>query len=144
MLNMDTWVTPNHFSVENFEQFGDMSPADEFDLVAPILVYFQADLRKKAAARKAIMALKKLGHPMVEAGSTTEFLLNAPTGLGDRYNALMMKLVHDLRSDAEAYIDEQGAFGFRVPGDSTMLGGDASGLFAFYMDAQAVKERVEM
>lgn len=144
MLNMDTWVTPNHFSVEAFEQFNGLTPADEFNLVAPILVYFQADLEKKAAAKSAILKLKKLGHPMVEAGSTTEFLITAPVGLVDRYNALMMKLVHDLRPDAEAYIDEYGAFGFRVPGDSTMLGGDASGLFAFYLDAQAVKERVEM
>lgn len=144
MLNMDNWVTPNHFSVEDFEQFDKLSPADEFDLVAPILVYFQADLNRRAGAKSAILKLKKLGHPMVEAGSTTEFLITAPAGLSNRYNALMMKLVHDLRPDAEAYIDEYGAFGFRVPGDSTMLGGDVSGLFAFYLNAQAVKERVEM
>lgn len=144
MLNMDNWVTPNHFSVKDFEQFGSMSPADEFNLVAPILVYFQADMRRRASAKSAILKLKKLGHPMVEAGSTTEFLISPPAGLTDRYNALMMKLVHDLCPDAEAYVDEQGAFGFRVPGDSTMLSGDASGHFAFYLDAQAVKERVEM
>jgi hypothetical protein len=144
MLNMDNWVTPNHFSVEEFEQFGNLTPAAEFDLVAPILVYFQADSRKKTAARAAIGKLKKLEHPLVESGTTAELLDTQPSGLVNRYNALMMKLVSDLRSDAESYIDTHGAFAFRVPGDSTMLSGDASGLFAFYMDAQAVKNRVEM
>jgi hypothetical protein len=141
---MDETVTPNHFSVEDFEQFNDLTAAQEFDLVAPLLVYFRADMRKKAEARAALVKLRSLNHPMVDTGSVTERLMLEPVGLPERYNALMMKLVSEHRPEAEAYIDTYGAYGFKVPGDPTLLCGDASGFFAFYMDAKSVQERLEM
>lgn len=141
---MDNVVTPNHFSVEDFEQFQGLTPSQEFDLVAPVMVYFRADLRRKAEARKALERLRALSYPMVDTGSLTERLMYEPIGLVERYNALMMKLVKDARPDAEAYIDTHGAFGFRVPGDETLLMGDASGAFAYAMSTAAIRDRLAL
>lgn len=142
MLNMDQWITPNHFSVSEFEEFSKLKPAEEFNLIAPITVYFRADLMYKPEARKALKELKKLGHPLVEGKTIAEMLEDQPDGLINRYNALMMYLVSEAEPDAEAYIDEMGAFGFRINGKSNVLAGDASGMFAFYLQSSLVTDRI--
>lgn len=141
MLNMDKWVTPNHFKVGDFEKFEALTPDEEFDLIAPITVYFQADLCVKKAARVALRKLKSLKHPLVEGESVEELLETEPTGLVNRYNALIMAIVNDTAPDADAYIDEYGAFGFNIGDDSCALMGDKSGIFAFYLSAKLVRER---
>lgn len=142
MLNMDGWVTPNHFKAAQFEEFAGLSPSAEFDLIAPVLVYFRADLRYKAKARAALTKLKKLAHPLTDDASVTEMLETAPAGLVNRYNALMMKIVDDETGDAEPHIDSYGAFGFRHGGSDCVLMGDVDGLFAFYVGAAAVRQRL--
>jgi hypothetical protein len=142
MLNMESWVTPNHFKAAQFEAFAGLSPAEEFDLVAPVLVYYRADVRYKPKARGALKKLKKLAHPLTEDKSVAELLDTAPDGLVNRYNALMMKIVADEAGDAEPRIDIYGAFGFRYGGDDNVLMGDVDGLFAFYGGADAVKKRL--
>lgn len=141
MLNLETYVTPNHFNAENFEQFGALSASAEFDLIAPILVYFHADLNYRAEARTALLKLKKLKHPMVDGLSVTEMLETAPKGLVNRYNALVIKVVNDLEPTSESYIDAYGAFGFRLGENDGILMGDSSGLFAFYLSSKAIAER---
>ena len=144
-LNMDGWVTPNHFNVADFEKFGSLTARQEFDLIAPIAVYHMADLKYKSQARAALQQLKKLGHPLVADKSVSEILEDnsAPDGLGNRYNALMMAIVEEVAPGTESYIDEYGSFGFRIGDDDSVLMGDASGIFAYYMNANAVVERVE-
>lgn len=142
MLNMDSWVTPNHFNAAQFEEFAGLSPSAEFDLIAPVLVYFRADIRYKSKARAALATLKKMAHPLTEDASIVEMLETAPDGLVNRYNALMMKIVDDETRDAEPHIDSCGAFGFRYGGNDCVLMGDVDGLFAFYVGAEAVKQRL--
>ncbi|MBC8738491.1 hypothetical protein F6X40_17090 [Paraburkholderia sp. UCT31] len=141
-LNLDSCVTPNHFSIEDFEEFPGLAPADEFDLVAPIAVYFFADLKLRPQAQAAIQKLKKLRHPLVEDRNVNDLLETTPDGLESRYNALMMKLVADACPEAQSYIDGYGAFGFRIGHDDTALMGDSQGFFAFYLTADAVKHRI--
>jgi hypothetical protein len=143
MLNMETWVTPNHFAINEFEEFRGLTPDQEFDCIGPVTVYFKADLQYKAQARKGLQQLKKLAHPLVEDRPLSEMLETQPTGLINRYNALIMAIVEDEAPGSEAFIDGQGAFGFRLPGSRTeFLNGDASGLFGFYLDAAALRQRV--
>lgn len=52
-LNMTDWVTPNHWNTSHFEAFNGLYPKREFALIAPVLIYFQADLRRKEKARAA-------------------------------------------------------------------------------------------
>jgi hypothetical protein len=141
MLNMDTWVTPNHFDVANFQPFAAMAPDAEFDLVAPVLVYFQADLRYKPRARAALKKLQRLKHPLVADQTLADLLETTPEGLANRYNALVMHIVKDEAADAEPYIDQHGAFGFRHGDDACAMMGDASGFFGFYLSAAAVRQR---
>ena len=133
---------PNLFKVTNFENFANFKAKDEFDLIAPVMVYFQADLQYKPEARTALQKLKALKHPLVAGKKLGELLKDEPSGLVNRYNALMMKLVEEQAPDAEAYIDTCGAFGFRYQGDSGVLCGDKSGMFAFYLSANAVQGRL--
>lgn len=144
-LNMDGWVTPNHFNVADFEKFGPLSARQEFDLIAPITVYYEADLQYKSQARAALQQLKKLGHPVVADKPISDILEDnrTPDGLVNRYNALMMAIVEEVAPGTESYIDEYGSFGFRIGNDDNVLMGDASSMFACYMNANAVVERVE-
>lgn len=142
--NLDDYVTPNHFCVEQFEQFNGLSIDQEFDLVAPVVIFLQADSTYSAKARTALKKLKTLGHPLLDGVNVAD-VLKTGDGMGDagnRYNALMMALVDSVMPGTDSYIDSHGAFSFRVPGDSTLLSGDASGTFAFYLSAQAVRERL--
>lgn len=41
------------------------------------------------------------------------------------------------------WLKATGAFSFKVEGDANVLMGDASGLFAFYDNAAAVRERLK-
>lgn len=144
MLNMTGWVTPNHFDVSNFEEFQALSPAQEFDLIAPIMIYFGADLNYCDKAKLAAKELKRLKHPFMEDISVKE-LINSnvtPEGLENRYNALVMKLVDEQSPEAEAYIDSCGAFGFKLDDDSGVLMGDNSGMFAFHASAKSIENRL--
>jgi hypothetical protein len=141
MLNLNTWVTPNHFDVADFQPFSALTPDAEFDLVAPVLVYFRADMRFKPQARAALKKLKALKHPLVSDQTLADLLETAPMGLDNRYNALVMHIVKSVAADAKPYIDEYGAFGFHHGDDSCVLMGDASGFFGFHMCAETVRQR---
>lgn len=141
MLNMTDEVTPNHFSAANFIPFNALSPAEEFDMVAPVMAFFFADLRLRPKAILGFKALKKAKHPLVEGLTVKELLETAPGGLVNRYNALVMQLVSEVAPSAEPYIDKYGAFGFRYNGQDGVLCGDASGMFDFYMSSAAIQKR---
>ena len=142
--NLDDYVTPNHFSVEQFASFKGLSVDEEFDLVAPVVIFLEADSQYRAKARVALKKLKALGHPLLDEVNVAS-VINTGSGMDaarGRYNALMMVLVDSVIPGIDSYIDAHGGFSFRVPDDSTLLSGDASGLFAFYESAQAVRERL--
>lgn len=68
---------------------------------------------------------------------------NTPDHFVGRYNALMMAIVHQkMGDDAVPYIDEYGAFAFRVHREKDVLSGGDCGTFAFYEKASAVHERL--
>lgn len=142
MLNMDTWVTPNHFHVRDFETFGSLTPDAEFDLVAPVLAYFQADNRLRDKARAALKELMALQHPLVADQSLGAMLQAMPEGLDNRYNALMMAIVEDAAPGTASRIDTWGAFAFVIGTDTNVLCGDAAGFFAFCLKASDVRKRV--
>lgn len=143
MLNLDQWITPNHFSVSEFEAFEKLTPREEFDLIAPVAIYFFADLMYKPKARKALKKLKALAHPMTTDLTVDGMLEDAPDGLKSRYNALMMAVVDEVVPGVESYIDEYGAFGFKIGDNSCAFMGDAYGFFAFYADSEGVVKYAE-
>jgi len=136
---------PSAYTLANFISFPGLTPEAEFDLIAPVAIYFLADLLYKEKARKALTQLKRLHHPLFSDNSvnTTLEMTSTPAGLTERYNALLAQLVLQEAPSAEAYVDEWGAFSFRVPGDTTLLSGDSSGVFAFYLKADLLKQRVQ-
>lgn len=138
-------VTPNHFSAADFVAFPGLSLDQEFDLIAPVLVYFFCDSSRKAAARKALTKLNTLGHPMMDGKSVSEIMQETSTlkGLHSRYNGLMMAIAESQVEGIESYIDPYGAYSFKVDGDDHVLMGDAYGLFAFYENAAAVRVRLD-
>jgi hypothetical protein len=141
-LNLDDEVTPNHFKVEQFEAFPGLTVDEEFDLVALICIYYHASLDFKAKAREALKTLRKLKHPLVADKTIDEMLETAPEGLVNRYNALLTAIVNDEAPQAQARIDEWGAYGFNLGDETRVLMGDASGFFAFYVAAALVRKRI--
>ena len=139
--NLNQTITPNHFDVRDFEPFDGLAPDQEFALVAAVFIYHDTDVRLKSRAQQAYRQLKRLGHPL--AGGSN---VDTDVDVGDfrgRYNALMMVIAEREVPDIESYIDKYGAFSFRVPGDESVLCGDASRTFAYYLDAESVRERLQ-
>ena len=143
-LNLGDHVTPNHWSTASFEKFETLSMDAEFDLIAPLLVFFRADCSLRTKARAASLALKKAGHPVMEGQSVRDAIKDEPDGLIARYNALVMAIVEEENPSAEAYIDSYGAFCYRLGDDQTIAAGDAMSLFGFYLDADALRARVNL
>ena len=141
-LNMEGTVTPNHFKVSDFDEFPGLTPAQEFELIAPVAVYYWADSRERPKALTALKALIAHEHPIVEDRTLHELLDACPDGVGNRYNALVMKLVAEVAPGAESYIDSYGAYGFRIGDDSTVAMGDACNFFGWYLSANALQQRV--
>lgn len=127
-----------------FEPFGSLTAEQEFDLLAPVVVYFLADLGYRAKARAGMTALKKQGYALFEEDSVANYLASTstPDGIVNRYNMLMNQLVRTQEPQARPFRDEWGAFGFQVKDDPTMLSGDIAGCFALYLTARLVRARV--
>ena len=152
--NFNDYVAPGHFNIEGFELCPGFSIDEEFDLLAPMYIYFAADSSRKAAAHRGLKELQRLKHPLVETleaqgfqGATlVEDVLArdyTPDHLEARYNALMFALAESVIPGVESYIDPHGAYSFRHNGDITLLAGDASGAFGFYETAKAVRSRLK-
>jgi len=143
-LNLQDFVAPGIWSPQQFEAFSRMSIEEEFDAIAPLFIYFEADAARKKEAREAAGRLAAVEHPVLAGMSAQEVVEAArtPSGLAARYNALLWVLVERQIPECEAYIDEHGAYAFRVPGDETLLAGDASGTFAYYASAKELKKRL--
>lgn len=145
-LNMDDWVTPNHWSVERFEHCCVLDPKAEFALIAPVFIYFEADAQWTDRARAALKKLRKAKHPMIQnIDQSVEAILrmrSTPDGLTNRYNALVMWLAEEVHSGIESYIDEWGAFAFKVGDDHAVLAGDSPGHFAFFDTFNYLQDRI--
>ena len=145
-LNMEDWVTPNHWNIERFEHCCALDPKTEFALIAPVLIYFEADARWTDRARAALKKLRKAKHPLIEnIDQSVEAILrmrSTPDGLTNRYNALVMWLADKVHSGIESYIDEWGAFAFKVGSDHAVLAGDSPGHFAFFHTFQYLQDRI--
>lgn len=138
------YVTPNHFSAADFTEITGFTLDKEFNLIAPVMIYFEADCARKEQARKALIQLKRLRHPLMDDVTTGEVMAErfTPDGLQSRYNGLMMAIAASEVETAESYIDSYGAFSFRVGADANVLMGDSPGAFAMYDNATAVRERL--
>lgn len=127
-----------------------LTPA-ALDDVAPIAIYFFADLARKKQAEDAVRRLKAQAHPVL-AGADGEM----PRGmklrdLEERHDksgfnllyqhAMATELARHLdASDWKIQIDQHGAFEIERNGE-TAFSGDADGWFAWYGDAAAVEAR---
>ena len=138
------YVTPNHFSAADFTEIIGFTLDKEFNLIAPVMVFFEADCAQKEPARKALIQLKRLKHPLMDGLTVSEVMAerSTPADLHSRYNGLMMAIAASEIETAECYIDPYGAFSFRVGDDANVLMGDSSGTFAMYNNAAAVRERL--
>lgn len=142
-LNMNEWVTPNHWTVAQFEHFSNMDPKDEFALIAPVLIYFEADARWTQKARSALKKLKTAQHPLIDQPIAAILKMSTtPDGLINRYNALVMALADEVHPGIQSRIEAYGAFAFVIGDDKNVLCGDASGLFAFFDSFSHLQERI--
>lgn len=145
-LNMDEYVSPNHWSVQRFEAFQGMDPKREFALVAPVLIYFAADLRWKERARTALQKMRTVKHPFfksLEQPVNTILEMKAtPEGLTSRYNALVMWMANEVCPGIESRIDGYGAFAFQVGKDPDVLSGCSAGYFGFFDNFEHLQERL--
>lgn len=145
-LNMDDYVTPNHWGVERFESCCALDPKEEFELIAPVLIFFEVDASRKERAHAALTKLHRARHPLLEqTGQAVASILRqstTPDGLINRYNALVMWLADEVQPGIESYIDEWGAYAFRIGRDDTILAGDARGMFAFFDSFSHLQERI--
>jgi hypothetical protein len=145
-LNMDDYVAPHHWSVKQFEHCDGLDPKREFELIAPVLIYFSVDATTQDNARTALSKLRKAKHPLFESsGHTVQAILQltrTPEGLINRYNALVMWLAEEVQPDIESYIDKWGAYAFKIGQDNNILAGDASGVFAYFRTFSHLQDRI--
>lgn len=145
-LNMTDWVTPNHWNASRFEAFAGLDPKREFALIAPVLIYFQADLGWKDKARASLKLLRTAKHPLfTDIEQPVESILSmrhTPDGLINRYNALVMSMAEDVQPGIKTLIDQYGAFSFSIGSDQNVLSGCAAGLFAFFDSFDYLRDRI--
>jgi len=140
-----------------------------FDLVAPVTIYLKTDVRFEKQARDAVKQLAKMSmvDETLEANLFTTagmdgFDLKAISqgkgnwdrlcekltwGFPEVYNSLLADLAEDslLGEGGEGYtfeLDDYGAYGYTNGSENFPFNGDEAGMFAFYTNAEAVKERV--
>ena len=146
-LNMDDYVSPNHWNIGQFEAFKGIDPKQEFELIAPVLIYFAADSTWTEKARAALKKLRLAKHPLFTSlEQPVASILNmrqTPDGLVSRYNALVMWLADDVHPGIESRIDEWGAYAFTVGQDTNVLSGCSSGLFAFFDSFEYMRTRIQ-
>lgn len=129
-----------------------LTPAP-FDDIAPIAIYFWADLAYKPLALKAIGHLRSSRHPVIAAfqdddAKTPPKVLSAMSDHPDRW--LLMLLYKDaLCREISRHIDQgswevrrdtDGSLGI-VGNDEAAFGGEYDDRFAWYASAQAVAQR---
>lgn len=120
--------------------------AKAFDVVAPILIYHDADIKFRSKAMKAFRTLKKTlpeQHFLVEGVDHVDDIW--PGTLLDVYNGLLAEHVEDRFADhgvdAKFVVDSYGGFGYRVK-DESLFTGDGRSVFAYYETAALVDERL--
>lgn len=146
-LNMNEYVAPLHWSIENFEFCRGLDPKAEFELIAPVMIYFEADSRWADKARAALKKLRAAKHPLfADLEQSVEAIMKmrqTPDQIINRYNALVMWLADEVRPEIVSYIDKWGAYAFTVGQDATVLAGDASGTFAFFDSFSHLEKRIQ-
>lgn len=149
-MTLFPYVTPHHFSAEDFTELCGLSLDAEFDLIAPVVIYFEADCSKqrRRAATTALTALQGCGHPIANELERPQVVVEqrrTPEHFVDRYNALVIAIADEATNgSAEATIDAYGAFEFRIGTSTGVLSGSASGTFAYYCNAAALRERLAL
>jgi hypothetical protein len=144
MLNMTDNVHPYHWDAQKFEAFIDLAPENEFDLIAPVAIYFLADDRLKARAQQAWKQLRKLKHPVSEGCTPKEMVESRlpPDGIHKRYKALFMHLCKQGWPDATFDQDPWGALVVTSVEHDDTSSGDAQGQFPWFTSAEALKQRL--
>lgn len=136
---MEMLVMPHNTEPSEVESLNGFSLDQEFDLLAPIVIMFDADLMYAKQAKEALVELKRRSHPLFIDRTVDDVMRNTmtPDGLINRYNELFIAIVGEERPDLKASIDEWGAFGY-APGFFS----DGTRIFPYYLHAAAVRERV--
>lgn len=147
MLNTDKVIHPWHWDVSQFEECPGLSPSKEFDLIAPIAIFFYANMSFSQEANKAWKQLKKIKHPIaVEMGDVRFLKITDAPRVFDRYKALFMRLAKDLWPDAVFDQDYYGALSVQNPSsvDKDQLSGDAHGQFPWFLSFQKMQNRFSL
>lgn len=148
MYNMTDYVHPFHWNVEDFEALPGLSPEQEFDAIAPVAIYFAADVCYKEKARGAWNKLKAANHPVVADMTAQEMLQerSAPEGINERYNALFMYLCCQTWTSAVFDQDRWGALTVAESGDrdAKQLAGACHGQFPWYATSSMLKTRLQI
>jgi hypothetical protein len=105
---------------------------------------FEADSSTRVQALTGARILAARKHPLLADIRPTELLekTHTPLGLHERYTALLWAIADEVLPGIAAHIDEYGAYVFRFKADSSLLAGDASGTFAYYAYAAALRKRL--
>lgn len=132
-------VLPYNTEPSDVESLDGYTLDEEFDLLAPIVIMFDADLMYAKQAKAALAKLKRRHHPLFLDRTVNEVMRSTvtPDGLINRYNELFIVIVGEERPDLTATIDKWGGFGFAPDFFS-----DGTNVFPYYLNAKAVRERV--
>jgi hypothetical protein len=121
-----------------------------FDLVAPIHIYQKADLMYEKEAREAFSSLKRVRHHKLVStyfGEGSEIFRERTVRNVDCmtfwkvYNQLFKEIVQEKFPKWRTDHDYYGARCFNFDG-LTLLAGDSYDCFPFYLDYEALKERL--
>lgn len=125
-----------------------MDKKELFNAVAPLHIYFNADLKYKRQALKGWRWLKEHKDQIRDYFPNTDFLFARKLDDLDHfpiwraYNRLMEEIVTERFPNAEPEFDYFGARQFRI-GDRIILCGDAYDCYAFYLDYEALDEYLQ-
>lgn len=148
MLNMNQIVHPYQWDLDKFVEFDRLTPSQEFDLIAPVAIYFQADVCFKDKARKAWNKLRALDHPVAASMAASEMVkeMGTPDGIHERYKALFMFLCRQEWPSAEFTVDQYGGLAVKKSGDAgdDEMSGDGQGEYPWFESSSLLLDRLKM
>jgi len=145
LTSLTQLAIPGEWPIAQFEPFDGLTPYQEFDLVAPIHLYFSEDMTYEKHARDAAVKLKALAHPLM-AGRDVDDLIAGSDSLPhceNRYNQLLMVIANSARPGIHGYVNEHGGFAFVHEGQGSILESYQSGTFAIILNATAVRRLLD-
>jgi hypothetical protein len=135
--------TVEEFAASQVERIADLGlkPA-EFDVIAPVFIYFDADILWKKAANKCFKRLRREAHPLVEGLGRLDDLDSDRVRLlyNHAFAATLLKELDD-PSEWSVEVDQYGGYGCVRSDGETAFGSDGVGTFAYYGDVESIRKR---